>query len=275
MIAKQNNWNGTFPTLGGTPQSRLIDSFNYNSDKQIETNITISKSRLKNHSNKFYLKDQQEFEIEFFNPNTNVYGVKIKLNGNYISDKHLILQPGKRIFLDRYLDSAEKFKFSTYEVESNNSSVENAIKLNGVIEFEFCKENIINASYSNINQNTYVYPHTFNHLVYGTPNIYCGNVPSFGICSSTLTGSSFGYSGTSGDLKETGRIDKGSQSQMKIENSNTNTNFERCYYFDIQYQLLPISIKPIETKDLIRYCTNCGTKSKKEHNFCASCGTKL
>lgn len=98
-----------------------------------------------------YLKDDAEFEIELFNPLQESVLAKIKINGKFINNGGLIINPGQRIFLERYLDDNKKFKFSTYKVENNNPDVDYAIALNGFVEVFFYKEiayvQTINAPY--------------------------------------------------------------------------------------------------------------------------------
>ncbi len=88
-------------------------------------NLAINKSRLKVYGKKsevptYYLNKGQEFQIELFNPTTNNVLAKISLNGKPIAQGGLVLRPGERAFLDRYIDIARKFKFDTYEVADTN-----------------------------------------------------------------------------------------------------------------------------------------------------------
>lgn len=105
--------------------------------------ICINKSRLKTyHKEKtptFYLEKGQEFQIELFNPTTDTILAKIQLNGNQISQGGLVLRPGERVFLERYLDVARKFKFDTYEV-ANTAEVQKAIEDNGDFKVDFYRE---------------------------------------------------------------------------------------------------------------------------------------
>ena len=106
---------------------------NYQQAPSVPTaNIAVNKSRLKVYKNTgdmptYYLQKGQEFQIELFNPTTDVILAKIILNGNPISQGGLVLNPGQRVFLDRYLDVAKKFLFDTYEV-SNTEEVKKAIE---------------------------------------------------------------------------------------------------------------------------------------------------
>src|ERR1035437_3413694 len=64
-----------------------------------------------------YLKDEEDFEIEIFNPTTESILAIISVNGKQISSSGLVIRPGRREYLDCFLDSKKKFKFSTYEVD--------------------------------------------------------------------------------------------------------------------------------------------------------------
>ena len=117
--------------------------------------IAVNKSRLKVYKNTgdmptYYLQKGQEFQIELFNPTTDVILAKIILNGNPISQGGLVLNPGQRVFLDRYLDVAKKFLFDTYEV-SNSEEVKKAIEKNGDFKVEFYRERIPNYFTNNPN----------------------------------------------------------------------------------------------------------------------------
>ena len=74
--------------------------------------ITKSKQRLKQHTDTVYLNNGDEFEIELFNPTQNKVLSKIEINGVSIGNG-IILRPGERVFLERYLDEAKKFLFET------------------------------------------------------------------------------------------------------------------------------------------------------------------
>lgn len=118
--------------------------FNNVAPKAPTANIAVNKSRLKVYNKKgdmptYYLQKGQEFQIELFNPTTDTILAKITLNGNVISQGGLVLNPGQRVFLDRYLDVAKKFMFDTYEV-SNTQEVREAIANNGDFKVQFYRE---------------------------------------------------------------------------------------------------------------------------------------
>lgn len=107
-------------------------------------NIAVSKSRVKLYTNKgelptYYLQKGQEFQIELFNPTTDTILAKITLNNKIISQGGLVLRPGQRVFLERFLDVEKKFLFDTYEV-SNTAEVKAAIKNNGDFKVQFYRE---------------------------------------------------------------------------------------------------------------------------------------
>jgi len=254
--------------------------------------ITFRKSRLKKYQdNKIYLKNDQEFEIELFNPTTGDILAKISIDGNELSGGGIVLRPGERVFLDRYLDKPQKFKFSTYEVGKSNA-VENAIRNNGRVKVAFHKETI----YS---------PNIFNSSpswTYNSPTVYGGSfgVPATNIfnCSSGTTNGNFGYStltsynaniGASACMdslnfmdqeksidsnkKETGKIEAGSKSDQNLV--HVDKNFDYSSFAISEYQILPESQKTYTSADIKAYCSKCGKKAKKGDNFCSSCGNKI
>ena len=114
------------------------------SEKKSMMAIAISKSICKeystySYSRVVYLKNGQEFQIQLFNPHNFTIGAEIFINDEKLSNI-LVLKPGERVWLERYLDIKKKFKFSTYEVEGNDKDVQEAIKDNGNIEIKFYKE---------------------------------------------------------------------------------------------------------------------------------------
>jgi len=70
--------------------------------------ITKDRQRLKQFGQSVYLKNGEEFEIELFNPSQSTVLSKIKINGNYLSGGGIVIKPGQRVFLERYLDDAKK-----------------------------------------------------------------------------------------------------------------------------------------------------------------------
>jgi hypothetical protein len=122
-----------------------------NSLSQDFLKLAVNKSILKEYqtskSNRtVYLKDGTEFQLQLFNPLTFTICADIYINDEKIPNS-LVIKPGQRVWLERYLDRAKKFLYETYEVENGNSAVEAAIKHNGLIKVKFYREDI--------NKNTY------------------------------------------------------------------------------------------------------------------------
>ena len=101
--------------------------------------IALNRNRLRSYEKSVYLKDGSNFEIELFNGETVNVLAKIWLNGNLISNSGLILKPGQRFFLDRFIDTNNKFLFETYKVDASIETA-SAIANNGLIRVEFFRE---------------------------------------------------------------------------------------------------------------------------------------
>jgi len=250
--------------------------------------IAIQKNRQKvyssNGNSQVYLKDGQEFQIELFNPTQTKYLVKFKINGNYQSQRGLVLNPGQRYFLDRFIDEDRKLGFSTYEVE-NSKQAKQAIEKNGLLEVEFYAEVVYKNPFTlQGNTSTWTYygnqgsggnywlngfGGTITNCVSGstTTSISNGNGISFTNCSSTSTL-------TSDVSIETGRVEKGEKSNQSF--SESFDSFNSWISFSTKVQILPRSQKPAETSEIRSYCTGCGSRNKKQNwKFCPNCGTKI
>ena len=271
--------------------------------------IAINKSRLKLYKKQsglptYYLNKGQEFQIELYNPTRDTVLAEINLNSKLISRGGLVLRPGERVFLDRYLDENRKFLFDTYNV-ANTQSAKDAIIDNGDIKVRFFREKPIPLQ---LNTNyTYTIPSyptiTIPQWDYGTCTTGTSSgdwnenasftTSSLSLGSVTNTGSAGGHitldgasSVRSAPIKkkkrlvakksksiETGRVEKGSVSSQKL--TAVDKEFEYSPFHTIEYKLLPISQKKVESKNLVRhYCPFCGTKVKAKANFCIKCGEK-
>ena len=249
--------------------------------------ITKKKSRLKVYNgNTVFLNDKDNFEFEIHNPKQKSVLVKIKLNGEYISTSGVVLRPGQRVFLERFLDSNNKFEFSTYEV-NNTSENRSAIDLNGDVRIEFYDEQ------EPVRNNMYVgNPHIYgNGIVYGsviTPPYYGTTISTTGGVGYVTTTSTYNIPNTtftssvnSVDLNlprikksiVTGRVEKGESSNQNFTNSYDNFNYNVAH--QVTFKILPLSNKNKTTEDIRQYCTECGTKTKTNFKFCPSCGNKL
>lgn len=255
--------------------------------------ITKDKQRLKQFGQNVYLKNGSEFELELFNPSQSTVLSKIKINGNYLSGGGIVIKPGQRIYLERYLDDAKKFKFETYEVDGTSNEVLDAISSNGDVIIEFYEE-YIKPNYSQpvLVNNLNNYPSTNPYPYYGPTFTTTGgvgfntssvNYSSTNIVSSYHSNSSNTFAGpnvrsrTSGLKKskslETGRVEKGGKSDQSFK--TVDLDFNSWAVSKSIWKILPESVKPYESKDLKVYCTECGGKRKKDsHKFCPSCGTK-
>jgi hypothetical protein len=239
--------------------------------------ITKKKSRLKVYNgNTVFLGDKDNFEFEIHNPTQKSVLCKIKLNGEYISTGGVVIKPGQRVFLERFLDTNNKFEFSTYEVKDTSAN-RTAIDLNGDVRIEF------------YNEQTYTqYPHLsggnwgtgWSGINTGSP--YYGDIntgsPYYGDITFTTSSSApmaSYYSNTSSvsNTIETGRVEKGEKSKQEFTNSYQ--NFEYNASRQIIFKILPLGIKNATTEDIKHYCTECGTKTKSKYKFCPSCGNKL
>lgn len=286
---------------------------NYQQAPSVPTaNIAVNKSRLKVYKNTgdmptYYLKKGQEFQIELFNPTTDVILAKIILNGNPISQGGLVLNPGQRVFLDRYLDVAKKFLFDTYEV-SNTEEVKKAIEKNGDFKVEFYRErvpNYLNTLAINSNtargfggtliNNTGSGSYTTTNLVNGSNSTFTntsGHIGTTALYNASVSTPTLDFLDASLSMEvpsetkslkrsfarsksiETGRVEKGSDSDQKVV--TVDKTFDYFAFHTVEYKMLPVSQK-INTVDDIQvkvYCTNCGAKLGKGHRFCGQCGTK-
>lgn len=249
-----------------------------------------------------YLEDGDEFQIQLFNPTNQVVGAKIEFNGElswYSSDKSIVLRPGERVWLERYLDSPHKFKFSTYTVSGGKETKE-AIKDNGLLRIKFYYEDKT-LHYDNTfitcaePYHTYYCNGTGSNMVLGsnidsTITACNGEVNTLGFANSVSTSAS-SYCTTTKSLDldseptrcktsyksrsiETGRVEEGSYSGQDF--NHVYYNFASYPFFTKEIQIMPMSRKQYGKNDLHKvYCTNCGKKLSNKYKFCPACGTKV
>jgi hypothetical protein len=224
---------------------------------------------------KVFLNNEEEFEIELFNPLTVSVLADIKLNGQSISKTGLVIKPGQRVYLDCFIDDRKKFKFSTYEIEANLESI-NATQNNGLLEVFFYKEDVITLDNWQrrfdriIVEKHYPYnPYPWYNQPWYSPNVYCGTTIGTSVISTNTalysSNNNIGCSYTSNvDLSnlnidgtinltpinsiETGRVEKGEKSKQKF--TEVDIEFEKNYIASIIIQILPESRKPAEVKDI-------------------------
>ena len=253
--------------------------------------ITSKKSRIKSYGDKIYLKDGTNFEIELFNPLEKRVLVKIEIDGMLISSTGIIVNPGQRSYLERWIDDRKKFVFNTYEIDNTEES-QKAIKNNGNIKISFYEEqdkNFIQYYQNYPNWNGIItYPQNFPWST-EFPPFYttCNNDSSMqsGVSSkTTISNNNYNFSTEalneikyeqySSNSLETGRTDKGEKSDQSFSTSSGDFNFYTTIVWE--WNLLPISQKPLEISMIRDYCTNCRNRIRaKTWQFCPKCGGKL
>jgi hypothetical protein len=241
-----------------------------------------------------YLNNNDTFEIELFNPTTKKVLAKIYINDVLISSSGIVLKPGERIYLERYLDTPNKFVFSTYDVENTNE-IQKAIESNGNIVVEFydmytpttngtvtiCPYTIYpyyQPYYINLNGNitttaslSTVTLGTSNNTTtaninsnYSTTYTYNNGINSFSTADNSI-----------GKYIETGSVEQSTEVSNQSFNSDYSV-FNSWYSVVDSIKILPASVKPIEKSDLRCYCVGCGVKRKADAwVFCPKCGTKF
>ena len=277
--------------------------------------ITKDRKRLKQNGQNVYLNNGDEFELELFNPSTTTVLAKIKLDGSYISGGGIVLKPGQRVFLERYLDDPRKFKFETYEVDGTSNEVLDAIAGNGDVVIDFFDEYkqplwTNNVTYVGGSFGGPIHTYGSNSLntintnyVHGSTTTTNGNV-SF-TSSSNTPGVSFTTTSISNtfagpnkrgvlrslkskpnsrsevtmDMLSTDSIETGRVEKGGSSDQSFKTVDKTFNHYTCAtsiWKILPVSQKVYEKQDLKVYCTNCGKKRKKDSDkFCSSCGNKF
>lgn len=238
--------------------------------------VTKNRQRIKQFGDNVYLKDGSEFELELYNPSRKTVLSKVKINGTYITGGGIVLRPGERVFLERYLDDPRKFKFETYHVDGSVET-QNAIAENGDVEIEFYneKESIPTLNYNHLVGSLHSNYGTYFNTTIGLTDV---NYRTTTVTSTTLgSNKENGFNNLrSKKLKssETGRVEKGSNSDQSFK--TVNKEFEYLTVSKSYWKILPESQKKYEIKDIVSYCSNCGSKRKKtSHKFCPTCGEKF
>jgi hypothetical protein len=257
----------------------------WSATKRPEAFVTKAKKRIKQFDGQVYLSDGDEYEIELFNPSQEVVLAKIKIDGDYIAGGGIVLRRGERVFLERFLDSPNRFKFSTYVVNGNNTEVQDAIRNNGYVEIEFYSEykptwnsGFLSTGTSNVQ--------TFN----GNPITFTttGTSGNFNLTSGTTTTSTFYNASLTStntlagpnirnlsNKVETGTTERGGSSEQSFQ--HTNKTFNSFSFWNVSWQILPLSQKQYTAEEVgVNYCGSCGAKRKKDSfKFCPHCGNKF
>jgi len=229
--------------------------------------VACSKQLLPVENGNIYLTSGTEFQIELYNPTPNVYLAKIILNGVKTSSG-LVLRPGERVWLDRFIDDDKKFLFDTYEVDDTTSN-KNAVANNGRVKIEFFKES------TKEDLSTYIYDWYDSTRVYGpnrsgrAPDVYYSNTSS----NITMNYDAQHLSNSESPKIETGRVEKGSKSDQQFV--NVDKNFELYASYTCEYHIIPLSQKTVYSYSEVKtYCNKCGRKKRKADVFCPKCGTR-
>lgn len=237
----------------------------------------MDRSRVKQYGDTVFLKNGQHFEIELFNPKSTQVLAKISLNGRSISSSGIVLKPGQRVFLERFLDEARRFMFETYDVENSKEALA-AIENNGEVKVEFFNERPA----------LYVSDYVYAGPAYSQPK-FTTNLPntwsvsnSTGLAVGITNTASLSVGGTTvnycsqpvaGSI-ETGRVEVGEKSNQVFSQYSGSFNWFPDQVCIIK--LKPASAKPLEVGEIRNYCTNCSTRIKKSTwKFCPSCGTQI
>lgn len=233
-----------------------------------QAHVCVKRNRVKNYNGKVYLQDKQEFEIELYNPSDKLRIAEIFVNGKLISTSAIVVRPGQRIYLERFIDVPKKLVFNTYTVDENPET-SFATANNGVIQVKF---------YDEIEQET---PVTVSFNNYTGAGAFYNSKPLYrsstsGIYSGSFTTNSVNLASLSNSATnvtyETGRIEKGSDSKQEF--TQFQGNFKHTPTNTVYIKIKPLST--IEAKLLAVYCRECGTKNKKGvYKFCPKCGTKF
>jgi len=217
-------------------------------------NLAINKSRMKVYGKNsevptYYLTKGQEFQIELFNPTKDTILAKISLNGKPIAQGGLVLKPAQRVFLDRYIDVARKFKFDTYEV-ANTSETRKAIEDNGDFNVEFYKElSITHTSTFLGGGNTttwYNYPHTLTNT-FGGPNIRENTGTKRSTFNLSADNINTNYHAT--DVPLMGAINDGTLGLTSISNTTTTNGEVTLDWMDQEYsrEILNSPLREVKT----------------------------
>jgi hypothetical protein len=232
--------------------------------------ITVNKQRLRQNGKLVYMKDQTEFEIELYNPTKEKIMAMIDMNGTPISGSGIILKPGQRVFLERFLDEERKFLYETYVV-NNNKETKDAIVDNGKVMVKFHKESKPrprSLSYGTIYNGSSGFG--WSEITYTD---YNKSINFNGINNTFLTNCVADVNISNSNRKvETGSIEQGGKSHQGFVNMSG--DFEWFYTWTTDWQIMPYSQQPKVAKDLVEKCVKCNTKLKSNYKFCPECGNE-
>jgi len=240
---------------------------------------------------KVALPFDSEYKIRLKNKNDRGCTARVFIDGKQVSKLgDFIINANGTIDLERFVDSSlergKKFKFVTLnhpDVDDPTSSD------NGIINVEFRlarQENGIKVNMGPItwepwDWDKYKWPgFTSDPLYYGSGGfVYCSDTRTDGpvsasCCCDSLVSDDAGIDkGVPCNNVEDGATIEGSRSNQSFVYSNLDVE----YFPTTILQLKMVGIKDTKQADklIYRYCSNCGSKVKREDRFCRECGKKL
>jgi len=249
--------------------------------------VTVNRNRLKTYGNSVYLKSGTPYEIEMWNMGKSRVIAYVNLDGKLISGSGIIVNPGQRIYLERWIDSPKKFTFKTYEIDGSRESLEATVD-NGEVKISFHDEITKNLYPSGMPANFFYYTSGgsssivndkgFNFSTGGTTynNPFTITNASIGgsLFTNTTTDSSVHGEGNffAGDV--TGCSEQGETSGQRLEESSGDFNTWSSKI--VTWKIQPEEKKPVEISKIRSYCTECGTRVRSSSwKFCPSCGEQF
>lgn len=218
----------------------------------------------KTNKRKVYLTPKELFEIELYNPTSENFLARIKINGNYISNSGLVVKPGERIYLERYLEENKSFKFTTYSVEDTPNNRKAIKNNNGKVQVEFYPEIKPNSPLRKETpwwekpwwekprwENPYYYTNYY-HTNFGSGSGTNSNFIPINIDNLTENSDLNALFNISTESKikniETGFIGKGEKTNQSFK--NIDMDFNNNLHTSVTYFLYPESRKKKTKKDL-------------------------
>ena len=234
--------------------------------------ITVNGKKAKSRGTNFYLKRGTAFEIELFNPKKKRILAKIWLNGYSISSGGIVLRPGERVFLDRWLDVAKKFVFESFCVDEYTEALDES----GRVTIQFYDE--VRMAYSSFAPNVIYYDEAGMTSTFVTGGCTVSNFSHYSKSIDFYTSGDLGDAVTSWELptstNEMGKIEKGDRSEQSFESDNM--MYDIVHSKTVSLHILPESMFSLSTKKKNVACSSCGVKAiSLTWKFCPGCGSPL
>lgn len=249
-----------------------------------------TKDQLPKYGDSYYLKDGQEFILMLYNPTQRKVAAKIFINGRAESSM-LVLKPGQRAWIERFLDTDRRFLFETYEVDDTPEG-RNATADNGRVRVEFYYETVPQPQIVYVEKPVYIPYNPYPQQPWVTPGIYysqsAGTIQGInGAAHATMDSVNFScnvgsvqYSSKDQGLNEllkdeapqmeTGRVEMGAKSNQQFGTSYD--SFESSWFHAEEFRLMPERYRPAESVKV--HCTQCNKVKKPGDVFCSRCGTR-